>query len=42
MKKDRNEIIYESPQVEIIEVQVEQGFATSGGTKGFEEEDGTW
>ena len=42
MKKDRNEIIYESPQVELIEVQVEQGFATSGGTKGIGEEDGTW
>ena len=33
---------YESPQVEMIEVQVEQGFATSGGTKGFGEENGTW
>ncbi len=33
---------YETPQVEIIEVQVEQGFATSGGTKGFGEEEGAW
>lgn len=33
---------YESPQVEMIEVMVEQGFAISGGTKGFGEEEGTW
>ncbi len=33
---------YESPQVEIIEVEVEQGFATSGGTQGFGEGDGVW
>ena len=33
---------YETPQVEIIEVQVEQGFATSGTTKGFGESGGTW
>lgn len=33
---------YKSPQVEIIEVEVEQGFAISGGTKGFGEEEGTW
>ena len=33
---------YESPQVEMIEVQVEQGFAPSGGTKGIGEEEGIW
>ena len=33
---------YEAPQVEIINIQVEQGFATSGGTTGFGEEQGTW
>lgn len=35
-------LIYEAPQMEIMEVQVEQGFATSGGTEGFGEENGTW
>ena len=40
--KEQNFMAYETPQVEIIEVQVEQGFAISGGTKGFGEEQGTW
>ena len=40
--KEQNFIVYETPQVELMEVQVEQGFATSGGTKGFGEEQGTW
>ena len=40
--KEQNFMVYETPQVELIEVQVEQGFATSGGTKGFGEEQGTW
>ena len=40
--KEQNFIVYETPQVELIEVQVEQGFATSGGTKGFGEERGEW
>ena len=31
-------MIYEVPQVEIIEVEVEKGFAVSGSTDGFEEE----
>ena len=35
--KEQNFIVYETPQVELIEVQVEQGFATSGGTNGFSE-----
>ena len=35
--KEQNFIVYEIPQVELIEVQVEQGFATSGGTNGFSE-----
>ena len=26
---------YETPQVEVIEVEVEKGFAASGGTDGF-------
>ena len=33
---------YETPQVELIEVQVEQGFAASGTTKGFGESNGEW
>ena len=40
--KEQNFIVYETPQVELIEVQVEQGFATSGTTKGFGESGGTW
>ena len=35
-------LTYEAPQVELIEVQVEQGFAASGTTKGFGESEGTW
>ena len=35
--KEQNFIVYETPQAELIEVQVEQGFATSGGTNGFSE-----
>ena len=35
-------LTYETPQVELIEVQVEQGFATSGTTNGFGESGGTW
>ena len=31
MKTEFKEIVYESPQVEILEVEVEKGFATSGG-----------
>ena len=33
-----NKMIYEVPQVEIIEVEVEKGFAVSGSTDGFEDE----
>ena len=43
---DNKKLIYEAPQVELIEVQVEQGFAASGGatghTNGFRESDGAW
>ena len=39
---DNKNLTYEAPYVELIEVEVEQGFATSGGTKGFGEEQGTW
>ena len=39
-------LTYEAPYVELIEVQVEQGFATSGGTSGttngFGESEGEW
>lgn len=33
-----NSIMYETPQVEVIEVEIEKGFAASpgGGTDGFE------
>lgn len=40
--KEQIFMAYETPQVEIIEVQVEQGFATSGTTKGFGESEGAW
>ena len=44
--KEQNFIVYETPQVELVEVQVEQGFATSGGasgtTNGFGENGGEW
>ena len=44
--KEQNFMAYETPQVELIEVQVEQGFATSDGTKGntpsWDETGGTW
>ena len=44
--KEQNFMVYETPQVELVEVQVEQGFATSGGasgtTNGFGESGGTW
>ena len=36
---DNKNLTYETPQVELIEVQVEQGFAAS--TKGFGESDET-
>ena len=35
--KEQNFMVYETPQVELIEVEVEKGFATSGGTNGFSE-----
>lgn len=31
--------IYEAPQVEIIEVEVEKGFAVSGGGRGMDWDD---
>ena len=39
MEKEKN-YLYESPQVEIIEVEVEKGFATSSGigTEGLDGE----
>ena len=44
--KEQIFMAYETPQVELIEVQVEQGFATSGGasgtTNGFGESEGEW
>ena len=39
---DNKNLTYEAPYVELIEVQVEQGFATSGTTKGFGESEGAW
>lgn len=36
MKMVSELLAYETPQVEIIEVEVEKGFASSGGTDGFE------
>ena len=39
---DNKNLTYEAPYVELIEVQVEQGFAASGTTNGFGEEQGTW
>ena len=40
--KEQNFMAYETPQVELIEVFVEQGFAASGTTKGFGESEGAW
>ncbi len=40
--KEQNFIAYETPQVELIEVDVEQGFAASGTTNGFGENEGVW
>ena len=44
--KEQIFMAYETPQVELIEVQVEQGFAASGGatgsTNGFGESEGAW
>ena len=43
--KEQNFMVYETPQVELIEVEVEQGFAASGGegrTTGFGESEGAW
>ena len=39
---DNKKLDYEAPQVELIEVQVEQGFATSGNTNPWGETEGTW
>lgn len=36
--KKMDYVKYETPQVEVIEVEVEKGFAVSGGTDGWEEE----
>ena len=44
--KEQNFMAYETPQVELVEVFVEQGFAASGGkaanTNPWRETDGTW
>lgn len=34
--------IYVSPSVKIIELEIEKGFAASGGTNGFGENGGAW
>ena len=31
MSKQLEDLIYESPKVEVMEIQIEQGFAASGG-----------
>lgn len=33
---------YEAPQIEQIAITVEQGFAATGKTDGYVEDDGTW
>ena len=38
MATGTQEMVYESPKVEVIEVVVEQGFATSGSNDPWEEE----
>ena len=43
--KEQNFMTYETPQVELIEVQVEQGFAaseTSGNAPGWTNKNGSW
>ena len=42
MKTKFEEIIYESPQVRVIEVEVEQGFAISNVENPTEGETGSW
>ena len=31
MRKQSEDLIYESPKVEVVEIQIERGFAASGG-----------
>ena len=38
MAAENKEMVYETPQVEVFEVDVEKGFATSGSTDAWEEE----
>ena len=38
MKPEQN-LLYESPEVEMIAIEIERGFATSAGASG---EDGMW
>ena len=33
---------YETPDVEVVEIEVEKGFATSGGTERLGEQKGSW
>ena len=43
--KEQNFMTYETPQVELIEVEVEQGFAaseTSGNAPGWTNKNGSW
>lgn len=44
--KEQIFMVYEAPQVELVEVQVEQGFAASdeatGSTSRWEQEQGIW
>ena len=44
MKTKFEEMVYETPQVEIIEVEIENGFAMSGGSveNPTEDETGSW
>lgn len=37
MKETMKMEAYEAPKVEVIEVEVEKGFATSGGEKDYED-----
>lgn len=33
---------YDTPEIEVVELIMEMGFATSGGTEGFGNSDGSW
>ncbi len=37
-----NKQIYSTPEIEVLEIEVEQGFAASGAGESFGNENGAW